>query len=88
MKVWVLILLFGFEFVILDMIKSGGILSPRWRVSFERRLRRLRASRSSSNSSHSVGERIKQELDIEATDNCRPLYEDSIGLGPDKTCEI
>lgn len=85
----VLVLLFGFEYGMLGKIRSGGILSPKWRVSFERRLRRLRASRSSSRSSHSVGERINSELEMEVRDDRRLLDEGSMGLVLlDETCEI
>src|SRR6266702_2250413 len=86
-KIGVLVSLFGF--IILGRIRSGGILSPKWRVSFERRLRRRRASRSSTHSSHSVGERINWELEMEVRDDRRLLNEGPKGLGSlDETCEI
>ena len=81
--------LVGFKYVILGKIRSGGILSPKYRVSFERRLRRLRAARSSLYFSDSVGEIIDSELEMEVRDDSRLLDGGPIGLGLlDGTCEI
>lgn len=70
----------GSEYVILGNIISGGIVSPKYRVSFERRLRRLRAARSSSYF-HSVRESIDSEPEMEVRDDRRLLDESPIGLG-------
>jgi hypothetical protein len=62
--------------------RSGGILSPKKRASFETRLRRWRASRSSFHFSHSGGEgRNDLEVETEKSDDGRFLNEDAEGLG-------
>jgi len=66
----------------LGKIRSGGILSPKKRASFERRLRRWRASRSSFHFSHSSGEgRNDLEVEMEKSDDGRFIKEDTEGLG-------
>jgi len=68
----------------LGKIRSGGILSPKKRASFETRLRRWRASRSSFHLAHSGGERGNDfEEEIEKSDEVRYLNEDAEGLGVD-----
>jgi hypothetical protein len=62
--------------------RSGGILSPKKRASFETRRRRWRASRSSIHFSHSGGEgRNDLEVETEKSDDGRFLNEDAEGLG-------
>jgi len=66
----------------LGIIRSGGILSPKKRASFERRLRRWRVSRPSFHFSHSSGEgRNDLEVEMEKSDDVRFLNEDTEGLG-------
>jgi hypothetical protein len=56
-------LLFGLTDIGLGNMRSGGILSPKWRASFETRFRRWLISRSSLDFSHSAG---KKSVDLEA----------------------
>ena len=66
----------------LGKIRSGGILSPKWRASFERRLRRWLISCSSFDFSHSAGEKsVDLEVEVEMTDDGRFGNKDSTGLG-------
>ena len=52
-------------------MRSGGMYSPKWRESFERRLRRLRASNPSLQFSHSVGEcNDLEEVEMEMSGGC------------------
>jgi len=71
----------------LGKTSSGGMLSPKWRASFARRLRRLQASRFSLHLSRSEGEgRDKNDLEAEGEgeekgDDCRFLNVNSDTAG-------
>jgi hypothetical protein len=66
----------------LGKIRSGGILSPKWRASFERRLRRWLISRSSFDFSHSDGEKsVDLEVEVEMMDDGRFGNKGVAGLG-------